>query len=129
MKIDEGQCGKMHDLVRDVALRIAKEGNSEIVGPERCRDVLKEDGTKKENSIRYLWLDEVDSFPDEVCFPKLLFLCVCLNKRKEDVKKSILTDECYKGMEELRVLVLQHVGYEYDIPFFSMSFQLLTKQT
>lgn len=86
---------------------------------------MEDDAIKKENSIRYLWLNEVDPFPDEVQFPKLLLLCVRLDKI-EDVKKSFLANECFKRMEELRVLVLQHFGYGRTIPFLSMPFQLLT---
>ncbi|KAF7833683.1 Disease resistance protein [Senna tora] len=94
----------MHDLVRDVALWIAKNENKMIMGPERSQKVLKVDMILKDNSIRYLWLEGVDKFPHELDCPNLEFLRISI----ESKHGKYVTNEFLNGLKKLRVLFLEH---------------------
>ncbi|KAF7833686.1 Disease resistance protein [Senna tora] len=94
----------MHDLVRDVALWIAKNENKIIMGPERSQKVLNVDMILKDNTIRYLWLEEVDKFPHRLDCPNLEFLHMSINSESlVDV-----TNELLDGIKKLRVLFLKN---------------------
>ncbi|KAF7833688.1 Disease resistance protein [Senna tora] len=105
LKVDEDQQSgiKMHDLVRDVALWIAKKEYKLIMGPEWSQKALKDDLIIKDARIKYLWLDEVDKFPNELDCPELEFLYVS-TKSQHDVD---VTNEFFKGLKKLRVLYLK----------------------
>ncbi|KAF7833543.1 Disease resistance protein [Senna tora] len=94
----------MHDLVRDVALWIAKNENKMIMGPERSQKVLKVDMILKDNSIRYLWLEGVDKFPHELDCPNLEFLRISIKSKHG----KYVANEFLNGLKKLRVLFLEH---------------------
>ncbi|MED6148086.1 hypothetical protein PIB30_049942 [Stylosanthes scabra] len=86
---DEGECVKMHDLVRNIALWIAKEENKVV----KC--ALEKDVTFESNSIKYLWCKEV---PIDLDCSSIELLCL-----KTDLH---ISDEIFERMERLKVLSL-----------------------
>ncbi|MED6215963.1 hypothetical protein PIB30_003166 [Stylosanthes scabra] len=86
---DEGECVKMHDLVRNIALWIAKEENKVV----KC--ALEKDVTFESNSIKYLWCKEV---PIDLDCSSIELLCL-----KTDLH---ISDEVFERMERLKVLSL-----------------------
>ncbi|KAI4306726.1 hypothetical protein L6164_029979 [Bauhinia variegata] len=109
LKAEKDQCVKMHDLVRDVALWIAKKKNKKIVGPESSGNVLETNETFEDNTIRYLWCDDLQKLPNMLSYPKLKFLYM------EVSDDSILSNDFFKGMEELRVAVLRCKFYRRNL--------------
>ncbi|XP_054799808.1 uncharacterized protein LOC129304154 isoform X2 [Prosopis cineraria] len=108
-------CVKMHDLVQDVGLWIAKKENKFVEGQ------LKEDVIKKENKLRYLWIDEVEEFPYKLDCPKLEFLHVSIKpKHGLDVPNDI-----FKGMEMLKVFMLSNHTFEQHDLQLPISFHLI----
>lgn len=105
----QGKCVKMHDLIRQVALRIAEDEGEGI----KC--ALKKDVTMENTSLRYLWCEK---FPYQLDWSNLEFLC--LNTYDLEV-----LDGTFKGMEKLRVLYLVNKGLERR-PLLIKSFQSLT---
>ncbi|KAI4347808.1 hypothetical protein L6164_008590 [Bauhinia variegata] len=96
---------KMHDLVHDMALIIAKKEKKVIMRLESSgRNSILEDNT----TIRYLWYfktQESDNLSYLQGCPKLEFLYVKI------LRNSILEDEVLKTMKNLRVLVIQGEGW------------------
>ncbi|KAG4974206.1 hypothetical protein JHK87_031027 [Glycine soja] len=99
---------KMHDLVRYVARRIAKNENKMI----EC--ALEKDATLEHNSVRYLCSKKI---PDELDCSNLEFLYLYTNL---DVSDGI-----FKGMRMLRVLFLCNKD-RYRRPLLSMSLKSST---
>ncbi|KAI4308521.1 hypothetical protein L6164_031584 [Bauhinia variegata] len=113
LKDDEGQCVKMHNLIHGVALDMAK---NEIVVMEE----IYEGWFKNTTTLRYLWIEMADEFPNELDFPKLEFLYLGFSK------SSILSDEFFKGMKCLRVLVLHCKSYYQDKPSLTLTKSILS---
>lgn len=125
LKTDNGQSVMMHNMVRFAALWIAKAGNKEIVGPETSGKELHKYMTMKSSTIRYLWLNKVDSFLYEVDFSRLEFLFISFIEAHG--KNPFLNDDFFKGMKGLRVLVLENDdGSLNEKPSMSISCQSLT---
>ncbi|KAI4318227.1 hypothetical protein L6164_026016 [Bauhinia variegata] len=120
LKAEKDQCVKMHDLVRDVALWIAKKENKMIVRPKSSENVLETNETFEDNTIRYLWYDDLDKLPNKLSYPKLKFLYM------EVSKDSILSNDFFKGMEELRVIALHGQDFSRGNPTAAKSIQWLT---
>ncbi|XP_020224411.1 uncharacterized protein LOC109806427 [Cajanus cajan] len=99
---------QMHDLVRHVARRIAKDENKII----EC--ALEQNVTLEHNSMRYLCCEKI---PNELDCTKLEFLYLYTNL---DVPNGI-----FKGMRMLRVLFLYNKGRRRR-PLSAMSFKSLT---
>ena len=104
----EGECVKMHDLVRNVALWIAKNENKVV----KC--ALGKEVAFESNSIIYLWCTE---FPNDLDCSSIEFLCI---KTNLDV-----SGEIFKGMGRLRVLFLCWEGTHHRA-LSTMSFKSLT---
>ncbi|KAE9615771.1 putative winged helix-turn-helix DNA-binding domain, leucine-rich repeat domain, L [Lupinus albus] len=106
--VDEGECVKMHDLVRNVALWIADHENKVI----KCAP--KREVTLDYTLLSYLWCEE---FPNQFDCSNLEFLCI--NTYME------LSGEIFNGMEKLRVLFLVNKALERR-PLLIKSFKSLT---
>ncbi|KAI4308523.1 hypothetical protein L6164_031585 [Bauhinia variegata] len=113
LKDDEGQCVKIHDVIHDVALYMAK---NEIIVMER----IYEERFRNTTTLRYLWIEKADEFPNELDFPKLEFLYLGFSE------SSILPDEFFKGMKCLRVLVLHCKSYYQDKPSLTLTKSILS---
>ncbi|XP_054796481.1 probable disease resistance protein At1g61300 [Prosopis cineraria] len=98
VKVDDGNSHvKMHDLVRDVALWISKKEVRLIIRKNKRQKALKDD------IVRYLWLNDTESFSQKLDCPKLELLCIRI-KENYDID---LTNVFVKHMEKLQVLVLE----------------------
>ncbi|KAI4313193.1 hypothetical protein L6164_026191 [Bauhinia variegata] len=120
LKGQNEQYVKMHDLVRDTALIIAKKEKKVIIGLESSgRNLILEDNT----TIRYLLYfktQEKDHLSYLQGCPKLEFLYVKI------LQNSILEDEVFKTMKSLRVLVIQGEGAETRNILMAKSLEWLT---
>ncbi|XP_061361146.1 uncharacterized protein LOC133305048 isoform X2 [Gastrolobium bilobum] len=94
-----GECVKMHDLVRDVAHWIA-ENDKKVI---KC--ALGVNVNVHSNSLRYLWCNEV---PDQLDCSNLEFLRIGT--------KLEVSDEIFKGMGKLRVLILVNEQARRPLP-------------
>ncbi|KAI7986631.1 Disease resistance protein [Camellia lanceoleosa] len=118
MDSKEGECVKMHDVVRDVAISIASREEHPFV--VRCDEVLKEWPKKdrlQKNAAISLKVDGMHWLPSNLEFPNLKLLQLdCnarlprisydLNEGMEEVKVQETQDSLYQGMKELKVLAL-----------------------
>ncbi|KAL7161699.1 hypothetical protein ACSBR2_042218 [Camellia fascicularis] len=118
MDSKEGECVKMHDVVRDVAISIASREEHPFV--VRCDEVLKEWPKKdrlQKNAAISLKVDGMHWLPSNLEFPNLKLLQLdCnarlprisydLNEGMEEVKVQETQDSFYQGMKELKVLAL-----------------------
>ncbi|KAI4331947.1 hypothetical protein L6164_016892 [Bauhinia variegata] len=120
LKGKKEQYVKMHDLVRDMALIIAKREKNVIMELKSSgRNSILEDNT----TIRYLWYfktQESDNLSYLQGCPKLEFLYVKI------LQNSILEDEVFKTMKNLRVLVIQGEGREKRNLSMAKSIEWLT---
>ncbi|KAJ1415552.1 P-loop containing nucleoside triphosphate hydrolase [Sesbania bispinosa] len=108
LDVDDRKCVKMHDLVRNVAHWIAENENKVI----KCE--LENDATLEHSSLKYLWCEK---FPHDLDCSNLEFLHMHTY--------SEVSDEIFKGMRMLRVLLLYNKDRERR-PLLTMSLKLLT---
>ncbi|KAI4316012.1 hypothetical protein L6164_024031 [Bauhinia variegata] len=115
LKVNEGQCVKMHDLFHELALSIAVANEEEIVVLEKIHEwPLRRNTT----TLRYLWCENADKFPNGLDFPKLDFLYLGVSE--------VLPDKLFKGMKNLRVLVLRCKSYHQDKPNLTLTKSILS---
>ncbi|KAI4357061.1 hypothetical protein L6164_001035 [Bauhinia variegata] len=90
---------RMHGLVRNEALRIAKIENKMITGKERSNIELAEHSTSKDT--RYLFCS-MDEFPQLLNCPKLECLFIHIDSKNQ----VEIPDNSFNEMKDLRVLAL-----------------------
>ncbi|KAF3673170.1 putative disease resistance protein-like isoform X2 [Capsicum annuum] len=114
---------KMHDVVRDVAIYIASEGNHILMV---SHDVNSEEFPRKDSYEQYSHMSIVankfDELPGPILCPKLklLMLKLCFG----DPFK--LQDDFFYGMSKLNVLSIEGVNYDAFIQTLPTSIQRLS---
>ncbi|XP_058214618.1 disease resistance protein At4g27190-like [Rhododendron vialii] len=98
---------KMHDIVRDVAILIAKEEKAFLV--KHGVEEWPETGTCKKYLAISLRSETISELPDELVCPELhtLMLGCSSNKFERDTK---IPDRFFRGTEKLMVLELDNVS-------------------
>ncbi|PHU06060.1 hypothetical protein BC332_26882 [Capsicum chinense] len=116
-------CVKMHDVVRDVAIYIASEGNHIFMV---SHDVNSEEFPRKDSYEQYSHMSivakKIDELPRPILCPKLklLMLKLCSGYPFK------LQEDFFYGMGELNVLSMMGGTYMHSIQTFPASIQRLS---
>ena len=102
------ECVKMHDVIRDVAISIAKKEKGFLV---RCNDKIEEwpeQGTYEYSAIS-LVSQELKKHPDGLECPKLELLHLACGKNC--TKTQTFPSNMFKEMNKLKVLSMEHMSF------------------
>ncbi|KAI4308491.1 hypothetical protein L6164_031562 [Bauhinia variegata] len=116
LNANEGECVRMHDLVRDAAHYIAEKEMQVIMGSQKdLRELLEE--LSSEGITRFLWFHNIDEFPNQLNCPRLEILVVTLSEITRYVSFIEVKETFFRGMKNLRVLNLTNkTSWEISMP-------------
>ncbi|KAI7997642.1 Disease resistance protein [Camellia lanceoleosa] len=108
---------KMHDVIRDVALSIAKDDGKEILVKPGVKEWPKKDTCKSYSAIS-LRLDGTLELPDDLVCPQLHTLTILLKRNINPLLN--VPDRFFSGMEKLTILELNRICMLPPLPLANL---------
>ncbi|KAL7250264.1 hypothetical protein ACSBR1_012296 [Camellia fascicularis] len=99
---------KMHDVIRDVALSIAKDDGKEILVKHGVKEWPEKDTCESYSAIS-LRFDNTLELPDDLVCPQLHTLSMLLKREWRSYALLNVPDRFFSGMEKLTILELNRI--------------------